>query len=135
MSTPTPPPPAATDSALASAVRALDRALEQPPGTGPDLDRWRHRAQAHLLDLRTALGAEADRDDDGWLAARSGGLQRQRDTLLARSAGLAAAVLGLADVDRLREDLRRFLADVSHHLQRRRDRAYDAVELELGGSE
>jgi len=131
----TPSPLAATDSALASAVRALDRTIDVPPDQGPALDRWRRLAQAHLADLRAALTAEADRADDGWLAARSGGLLRERDALLARSAGLVGAVLGAPDVDRLRAELRRYLVDVGHHLQRRHDLAYDAVELELGGSE
>ena len=135
MSASTPPPLAATDAALSSAVRALDRTLDAPHDTGVALDRWRRLAQRHLADLRAALSAEADPSDDVWLAARSGGLQRERDALVARAAGLVGAVLGTPDVERLRSDLRRFLGDVGHHLQRRHDLAYDAVEIELGGSE
>jgi hypothetical protein len=131
----TPPHLAATDSALAAAARALDRAIDAPQGQGPSLDGWRRLAQGHLADLRAALSAEAEPADDGWLAARRGGLLRERDALVARSAGLLGAVLGTPDVERLRADLRRFLADVGHHLQRRHDLAYDSVELELGGSE
>lgn len=130
-----PPPPAATDAALATAARALDRTLDAPYDAGVALDLWRRLAQRHLADLRAALTAEADPSDDGWLAARSGGLQRERDALVARAAGLFGALLGAPDVERLRTDLRRFLLDVGHHLQRRHDLAYDSVELELGGSE
>jgi len=135
MFTPTPPPLAATAPDPASAARALDRAIDAPHGQGAALDRWRRLAQGHLVDLRSALSAEADPAADGWLAARSGGLLRERDALVARSAGLLGSVLGAPDVERVRSDLRRFLEDVAHHLQRRHDLAYDSVELELGGSE
>lgn len=135
MSASTPPPRASTDESLATATRALDRVIDAPRGQGPALDRWRRLTQAHLVELRAALGAETDRADDGWLAARSGGLQRERDALVVRAAALVGAVLGSPDVDGLRGDLRRFLTDVAHHLQRRHDLAYDSVELELGGSE
>jgi len=135
VSAPTPPPPGTTDSALATAARALDRAIDAPYGQGATLERWRRLTQGHLLDLRSALTAESDRAEDGWLAARSGGLQRERDALVGRAAALLGAALGTPDVERLRADLRRFLGDVAHHLQRRHDLAYDAVELELGGSE
>ena len=134
-------PVTATGSALASAARALDRMLDAPHGQGAGLDRWRRVTRAHLVELRSALGSEADAvagadaGADSWLAARSGGLRREGDALVARSAGLLGAVLGSPDVERLRSDLRRFLVDVTHHLQRRHDLAYDSVELELGGSE
>ena len=35
----------------------------------------------------------------------------------------------------VRADLLRLLTDVTHHVQRIHDLAYDEVELELGGSE
>ena len=39
------------------------------------------------------------------------------------------------DVDGVRDELHRLLVDVTHHVQRLNDLAYDEVELELGGSE
>ena len=44
-------------------------------------------------------------------------------------------VLESADVEAVREELKRLLVDISHHLQRLNDLAYDEVALELGGSE
>jgi hypothetical protein len=38
-------------------------------------------------------------------------------------------------VDRVREELRRLVADIARHVQRINDLVYDEVELELGGSE
>jgi hypothetical protein len=35
----------------------------------------------------------------------------------------------------VRDEAGRLLVDVEHHLQRRRDLAWDEVELDLGGSE
>jgi hypothetical protein len=84
---------------------------------------------AHLLDgLRARLLTEHAPADDGWLAARHAGLARERTALLARIDAAAAAPGPAPDLDRL-------AVDVDHHLQRRRDLAWDDVELELGGSE
>ena len=46
-----------------------------------------------------------------------------------------AQVLADPPVEDLRDRMLRLLVDVEHHLQRRRDLAWDEVELELGGSE
>lgn len=137
MSAPTPPRAfaATDDSALATAVRALDLVIDAPHADGAVLDGWRRLAQQRLRDLRTALTAEDDPTEDAWLAARSGVLRHERDMLVARIGDLLGAVLGSPQVEALRADLRRYLTDVTHHVQRRHDLAYDAVELELGGSE
>ena len=39
------------------------------------------------------------------------------------------------DLDEVRNQMRRFLQDVDHHLQRVSDLAYDSVGMEIGGSE
>ena len=50
-------------------------------------------------------------------------------------AGAHGYALNSQPVDDLRDRMLRLLVDVEHHLQRRRDLAWDEVELELGGSE
>ena len=44
-------------------------------------------------------------------------------------------MLGDADPRPVRDELRRLLVDVHHHVQRTSDLAYDAVEMELGGGD
>jgi hypothetical protein len=44
-------------------------------------------------------------------------------------------VLENPDVEAVRVELKRLVADIAHHCQRLHDLAYDEVELELGGSE
>ena len=39
------------------------------------------------------------------------------------------------DVERVRRELRRLVADIARHMQRLNDLVYDDVEIELGGSE
>lgn len=80
-----------------------------------------HDLHASLADVLDRLAAESPAYG-GWLAARSQGVDRERQALLAR-------------LTVLRGDLDRLLVDVDHHLQRQRDLAWDEVELELGGSE
>jgi hypothetical protein len=85
--------------------------------------------------IRDALVAEAGQGGEGWLAAREIGLLRERTALLRRLSALGPQVLGSPDVDEVRSELHRLLVDVSRHVQRISDLAYDEVELELGGSE
>ncbi len=60
---------------------------------------------------------------------------RERDALLARLGTLGLQLLQEPAVGGVRSQLDRLVVDVEHHLQRRRDLAWDEVELELGGSE
>ena len=48
---------------------------------------------------------------------------------------LGQRVLESPEVDQVRVDLKRLLTDITHYLQKLHDLAYDAVEIELGGSE
>jgi hypothetical protein len=85
--------------------------------------------------VRDALVAETGPGGEGWLAARETGLLRERNALLRRLSALGPQVLENPDVDQVCSELHRLLVDVSHHVQRVRDLAYDEVALELGGSE
>ena len=72
---------------------------------------------------------------EAWLSARASRTLRERDTLLTRLNRLAAQVMVTHDVESVRSDLCRLLADIARHSQRMSDLAYDEVELEIGGSE
>jgi hypothetical protein len=128
-----------------TALAALRAALAAPAAgatttAGDPAGRWRWTVRRCLGPIGDVLGAPAGgvggpaADDDG-LVARHTGLLRQRGLLLQRLAALSAGVLENPDVDAVRVDVERLAVDVEHHLQRRRDLAWDEVELELGGSE
>ena len=85
--------------------------------------------------VRDLLISESAQHQDTWLAARGGLMLRERNALLGRLSALGPAVLDSPDVEVVRRDVQRLVADVAHHLQRLHDLAYDEVEIELGGSE
>lgn len=106
------------------------------PDTGPRAaETWRWQARRLLAAQRDLLVAESAAAYDGWLAARGDGMRRERDSLLARLGAMGPRVLHEPAIDEVQVALWRLLVDVEHHLQRRRDLAWDEVELELGGSE
>lgn len=121
--------------ALSSALRSLDAALEVPRSDGIALGNWRWVVRQRITLVRDALIGESTDPDDGWLAARGGTAFRERNQLLGRLGALGPSVLETADVERVRDDVKRLLVDISHHVQRLHDIAYDDVEMELGGSE
>lgn len=98
-------------------------------------EAWRWQARRVLAELRDLLLGDPPPAYDGWLAARGAGVLRERRTLLSRLSVLASRTLREPAAEQLRAELVRLQIDVDHHLQRRRDLAWDEVELELGGSE
>lgn len=122
-------------SGTSSALHQLTVALDAPHLEGVALGNWRWVVRQRMAGVRDALASETEQGTDTWLAARRGTALRERNSLLSRLSGLGPAVLESPDVDRVREDLRRLVVDISHHCQRLHDLAYDEVELELGGSE
>ena len=122
-------------TATSTALHGLRQALETPPAEGVPLGNWRWNLRQRMAAVRDLLINEADHPADGWLAARGGAARRERQALLLRLTELGGAVLESPDVDRVRSDLHRLLVDITHHIQRLHDLAYDEVELELGGSE
>ena len=98
-------------------------------------DSWRWRARQLLADLRDVLVTDSPTASDGWLAARGAGMLRERDTLLARIGTIGIQLLQEPAIGGTRAEVNRLVVDVEHHLQRRRDLAWDEVELELGGSD
>ncbi|WP_028660155.1 hypothetical protein [Nocardioides insulae] len=124
-----------TTTPLASALHALQDAVETPRRSGTSVGTWRWRVRQRLGSVRDALMSESSSAQDAWLAARGGVTLKERNGLLIRISTLAQQVLEAPDLERVRHDLRRLIVDVNHHAQRIRDLAYDDVELELGGSE
>ena len=96
---------------------------------------WRWLVRHRMAGVRDALTRELPREGDAWLAAREQTLRRERNVLLRRLATMGPEVLEAADVEVVREQLRRLVVDLEHHRQRLNDLVYDSVSLELGGSE
>ncbi len=118
-----------------AALSDLHRALDAPRGGGVSVGNWRWNVRQRMTGVRDVLMRESEHPDDAWLSARRGTALKERRVLLARIGALGPEVLVSADLDRVRDQGLRLLTDISHHLQRMRDLAYDDVELELGGSE
>ena len=120
---------------MTSALQGLEHALEKPRRDGIALGNWRWTVRQRMAAVRDALTGEVGNPDDGWLAARGGTAFRERNVLLGRMVRLGPLVLESPDVEPIRLELKRLLADLGRHMQRLNDLAYDEVELELGGSE
>ncbi len=125
---------------MTTALRALEQAIEAPRRDGAanasvSVGNWRWTVRQRMAGVRDVLAGEAGNPEDGWLAARGGRAFRERNVLLERMSALGPQVLESPDVERIRSELRRLVADIARHVQRLNDLVYDDVELELGGSE
>jgi len=123
-------------STMTTALDGLQEANDSPRRDGPALGNWRWTVRQRMAAVRDALLAETGAaPDDGWLAARGGTSFRERNVLLGRLGDLGTRVLEDSDVAAVHREVGRLVVDVTHHVQRVNDLAYDDVELELGGSE
>ena len=125
---------------MTTALRALEQAIDAPrkdstASQAVSLGNWRWTVRQRMAAVRDVLSGEVGNPEDGWLAARGGRAFRERNTLLGRMSALGPQVLENPDVERVRRELRRLVADISRHMQRLNDLVYDDVEIELGGSE
>lgn len=114
---------------LEAAIHGLRQALD-----APEAPHWRWSVRHELSRVREALAQDQTRSSDGWLAARIGVHDRDRHHLLARVSALGPRVLDRVERDSANE-VHRLLGDLEHYQQRMHDLLYDAVALELGGSE
>lgn len=115
--------------ALDQAICALHDTLEHHvPG-----EQWHAALRRRLAAVSEALAEEGPHFPDGWLSARDASTERDRRQLLARLRALTlrAPHLPGSSVG----ELRRLGVDLEHYRQRLHDLAWDAVGLELGGSE
>lgn len=116
---------------LELAILGLEQALETPRRHRV----WRWLVRNRLAGVKDVLGSEGSRGGEAWLAAREMSLARDRTALLGRIATLGRQVLDAPDIDVVRTDLHRLVHDLERYRQRLNDLVYDAVSLELGGSE
>jgi hypothetical protein len=124
-----------TSTGMTTALQGLHQALDAPREPASVLGGWRWAVRRQMAGVRDALAAETDSPGEGSLAARTDSVLRERNALLRRISAAGPGVLESPDVEAVRNELRRLLVDVAHHVQRLHDLAYDEVELELGGSE
>ena len=115
-----------------SALESLEQALQSPPRLQQS---WRHIVRHRAGQVADALTAEGPVAVDSWLSARAGHLERERNMLLTRLSILRTLLAEASDVEQVRDNMRRLLLDVRHHHQRVNDLAYDALALDVGGSE
>lgn len=115
---------------LSAAIGGLTLALDAPADAG-----WAWRVRQRMVAVREALLTDPGGWPDGWLAARAGRMVRHRDQLLIRVRDLGRRVVEDGDDQEVRAELLRLITDLEHHQQRLNDLVWDAVELELGGSE
>jgi hypothetical protein len=116
---------------LELAILGLKQALETPRRHRV----WRWLVRNRLAAVRDVLATESSREGEAWLAARELSLARDRTSLLERIEALGRSVLDEPDIEGVRGQLQRFVHDLERYRQRLNDLVYDAVSLELGGSE
>ena len=116
---------------LEHSIIGLQQALDTPLRH----HMWRWLVRHRMAGVKEALAREHSRNGDAWLAARQSMLSRERDSLLRKLTGLGPQVLDAPDVEPVRRELLRLVADLERHRQRLNDLVYDTVSLELGGSE
>ena len=114
------------------AVDGLEQALQSPPRFQRS---WGHIVRQRASEVADALTAESPVAMDCWLHARAGNLERERSHLLTRLAVLRTRLGESADLEQVRDGLRRLAGDVRRHHQRVNDLTYDALALDVGGSE
>jgi hypothetical protein len=116
---------------LELAILGLKQALETPRRHRV----WRWLVRNRLGAVKDVLAADSSREGEAWLAAREMSLARDRTSLLGRIAMLGPQVLDEPDIEGVRGELQRLVHDLERYRQRLNDLVYDAVSLELGGSE
>jgi hypothetical protein len=101
-------------AALTSALRGLEAAILPPP-PGASLGNWRWAVRQRLGGVREAVvnGAPAGGAD----TPSAHTALRERGVLLTRASDLADGVLDRADVDEVRTDLRRLMADAARYVR------------------
>ena len=120
---------------LQMALNGLTQAIDAPRLGGRALGNWRWTVRQRMASVRDGLARETADSSDTWLAARENNVLRDRNALMTRLSVLGQGVLEAPEVEALRVELKRLVTDIQHHRQKVHDLAYDAVELELGGSE
>jgi hypothetical protein len=118
--------------ALDQAILDLTRTLAEPARG----NQWAASVRTRLAAVHAELDASrAGRSRDGWLSARERSSNRERLRLSQRLAAIGPKILDHPETETALRELRRVAVDLEHYRQRLHDLMYDAVALELGGSE
>lgn len=119
--------------ALDQAIIDLTRVLGEPVRS----NQWAATVRARLATVNTELDKARGmaRSRDGWLSARERTNNRERRRLRQRVAAIGPRILDHPESETSMRELRRVAVDLEHYRQRLHDLVYDAVALELGGSE
>lgn len=117
---------------LAHALDGLQRALLTPPRLQQS---WRYLVKQRLTWIDAALAADNGYDAEPWLQPRLEQLQRERARLMGRTSFLATTICDAVDLEPVRTSLARLVHDLERYQQRVNDLAYDAVDMDVGGSE
>ena len=117
---------------LEQAVVGLEQILTSPHRLQQS---WRNMVRQRLGAVCEELTAERAVAADTWLSARANSLHRERNRLIARLSVLGTMVVDSTDPELVRQNLLRLVHDIQRHHQRVNDLAYDAVGMDVGGSE
>lgn len=120
---------------LQAALAGLSQVIEAPCAPGTQAGNWRWTVRQRLGLLRDGLSHETAIAHDGWAVAREGSVLRERYALMKRISELGPEVLHTPELEHVRHEVRRLLADVHHHRQRLHDVQWDEAEVDFGGSE
>lgn len=101
-------------AALTAALRALEVAIA-PPRPGSSLGNWRWSVRQRLGGVREAVVNGAPTGISDTPSAHT--TLRERGVLLTRASDLADGVLDRADIEGVRMDLRRLMADASRYVR------------------
>jgi membrane protein required for beta-lactamase induction len=116
---------------LDQAIFGLQQALNRPRRH----QMWRWLVRHRVTGVYDALVGENARSVDAWLASRQRTLMREREVLLDKLDRVNRQLTDATDVEPVRIELQRLVAELERHRQRLNDLVYDTVSLELGGSE
>lgn len=119
-------------------MSSLDQAIEglRQAVNGPRRHHmWRWLVRNRVSTVKEELRAARSHGGEAWLAARELSLQRERTELLRELTLIGPSVLHHPDVEQVHVELGRLVTRLEHYRQRVHDLVYDAVSLELGGSE
>lgn len=116
---------------LDHAIAGLEQALARPGRH----QMWRWLVRHRLNAVQQCLAEEDASASDAWLASRQQLLAREREALRLKLDRHATQLTDALDIEGVRAELERLLGDLRRHRQRVNDLLYDAVALELGGSE
>lgn len=94
---------------------------------------WLWQLRQQLFALREELASDRVRSFDGWLTAKASATDRTRRQIMGRISVVLAK--DFPDVDTAHLVGTRMLHDLEHFQQRVSDLTYDAVSMEIGGSE